>query len=81
MKYILSQCIFTGFVLALYFAFEVLRKRGVKYRENRLFISVCFFSAIWSLGFSGVFAQTDPEKAYWCRAFGMIGTFLYLIIS
>jgi len=81
MKYILSQCIFTGFVLALYFAFEVLRKRRIKYRENRLLISVCFFSAIWSLGFFGVVIQTVPQYAYIWRAISVVGIFGYLICA
>ncbi len=79
MKYILSQTIFTGFVLALYFALEMLRKRDLKYKENRLFVNTCVFSAVWSLGFFGVIMQTDPQKAYLWRAIGMVGTFGYLI--
>ncbi len=79
MKYILSQTIFTGFVLAIYFAVEVLRSRELKYKENKLFVNVCIFSAIWSLGFFGVIMQTDPQKAYLWRAIGMVGTFGYLI--
>ena len=79
MKYVLSQIIFTGFVLALYFAFELIRKRDLKYRENKLFIHVCVWSAIWSFGFFGVILQTVPDKAYLWRAIGMIGTIGYLI--
>ena len=79
MTYVLSQIIFTGFVLALYFAFELIRKREMKYRENKLFIHVCIWSAIWSFGFFGVILQTVPDNAYLWRGIGMIGTFGYLI--
>ncbi|MBE5882899.1 MAG: response regulator [Lachnospiraceae bacterium] len=79
MKIFLSQTIFAGFVLAMYFAFVVLKKREWKYRENRVFVLLCLFSAIWSLGFFGVIMQTEPEKAYLWRAIGMVGTFGFLI--
>ncbi len=81
MKYILSQTIFTGFVLALYFVIEMLRKREMKYKENRLFVLVCVCSAIWSFGFFGVILQTEPEQAYLWRGIGMVGTFGYLIAA
>ena len=79
MKLLLSQIIFIGLILAIYFIIGILRKREWKYRENRLFVTVCFFSAIWSFGFWGVIIQTDPQKAYLWRAIGMVGTFGYLI--
>ncbi len=78
-KYICPQLLFAGFVLSLYYAFSHLRKKNLKNRENLLFVLFCFSSAIWSFGFYGVFIQTIPEKAYVWRAFGMIGTFGYLI--
>lgn len=81
MKYILSQTIFAGFILALYFAVGMLRSRERKYKENRLFILVCIFSAIWSFGFFGVIMQTDPQNGYFWRAIGMVGTFGYLIAA
>ena len=80
-KYICPQLLFAGFVLALYFALVHLRKKEWKHKENPLFVAFCFSSAIWSLGFFGVFIQTVPEKAYVWRAFGMIGTFGYLITA
>lgn len=79
MNFIFSETLFTFFVLALYFSIETFRKGALKYTENRLFAIFCLSSAIWSLGFFGVIIQTDPENAYVCRAFGMIGTFAYLI--
>lgn len=81
MKYVFSQTIFTGLVLAVYFAIEMLRKREMKYRENRLFVQLCIFSAIWSFGFFGVIMQTNPQKAYFWRAIGMVGTFGFLITA
>ena len=79
MKFIFPQILFACFVLALYFAIVVFRKREFKYTENRLFFTFCLSSAVWSLGFYGVFVQTVPERAYAWRALGMIGTFAYLI--
>lgn len=81
MKYLISQIIFTGFVLASYFAIEMLRKRDMKYKENKLFVIVCICSAIWSFGFFGVIMQTMPSKAYFWRGIGMIGTFGFLIAA
>lgn len=80
-KYICPQLLFAGFVLSLYYAFSHLRKRDLKNKENLLFVLFCLSSAIWSFGFYGVFIQTIPEKAYLWRAFGMIGTFGYLITA
>ncbi len=79
MNHVFSQLMFTGFVLALYFVIQVLHKREMKYKENRLFVFVCIFSSLWSFGFYGVNIQTVPEKAYLWRAIGMVGTFGYLI--
>lgn len=79
MKHVLSQIMFTGFVLALYFVIQVLRKREMKYKENRLFVFACLFSAIWSFGFFGVNIQTNPENGYLWRAIGMVGTFGFMI--
>lgn len=79
MKYIFSQALFAGFVMASYFAIIIFRKKEWKYIENRLFFIFCISSAIWSLGFFGVFVQTVPDNAYSWRALGMIGTFGYLI--
>ena len=79
MKHVLSQIMFTGFVLALYFVIQVLRKREMKYKENRLFVFACLFSAIWSFGFFGVNIQTNPENGYLWRAIGMVGTVGFMI--
>lgn len=79
MKYGVSLLIYADFILALYFALVLFRKNKWKYTENRMFMVFCLSSAIWSLGFFGVFIQTEPDKAYMWRAIGMIGTFSYLI--
>ncbi len=80
-KYICPQLLFAGFVLSLYYAFSHLKKNGIKNKENLLFVLFSLSSAIWSFGFYGVFIQTVPDKAYIWRAFGMIGTFGYLITA
>jgi len=81
MRYLFSQIIFAGGVLAGYFSLEVLRKKDLRYKENQFFLGVCISSVIWSLGFFGVNIQTVPQKAYFWRAIGMMGTFGYLIFA
>lgn len=81
MSRICPQLLFAGFVLALYFTLAHLKKSDWKYKENRLFVGFCFFSAVWSFGFYGVFIQLIPDNAYLWRAIGMIGTFGYLITA
>lgn len=81
MKYVLSMSLFACFVFALYFATQFIWSREQKYLENRLFSVFCLSSAIWSLGFTGVILQTNPDKAYLWRALGMIGVFSYLITA
>ena len=79
MKHIFPFIIFAAFVIAVYFIIEQIRKKELKYTENRLFTIFCLCSAIWSFGFCGVFLQTDTSVAYIWRAIGMVGTFGYLI--
>lgn len=81
MKYFFSVSLFVFGVLAGYFAFRILVSRERKYMEYRMLALLCVASGIWSLGFGPLLLQTDPDKAYLCRSFGMIGTFLYLIMA
>ena len=78
-RYIFPEILFTGFVLAIFFAVIILKQKEWKYPENRLFLIFCLSSAVWSFGFFGVLIQTIPDKAYTWRAIGMVGTFAYLI--
>ena len=80
MKFIFSQTMFAGFGIALFLSIQTIYKKEMKYLENRLFSALCFSSAVWSLGFYGIILQTDPDVAYYWRAFGMIGVFSYLIL-
>lgn len=80
MKLIFPYILFTCFISALYLSIMVYKKEEKKYRENRLFSLLCFFSALWSLGFWGVNIQTIPDNAYVFRGIGMIGVFAYLIL-
>ena len=81
MEYLFAEILFACFILALYFIFSITTKKMYKYPIVKIFMAFCLSSAIWSFGFFGVFMQKIPEKAYAWRAFGMIGTFGYLIIS
>lgn len=79
LKYACPIILFIFCILALCFAFTILWSENRKDTENRLLITLCFSSAIWSIGFGALILQTDTEMAYWCRVFGMIGTMMYLI--
>lgn len=81
MRLIFPYILFTCFCAALYLSFLYYKKEERKYPENHLFSLMCFFSAIWSLGFWGVNIQTNAEYAYFFRAIGMIGIFSYLICT
>lgn len=79
MKYFFAVSLLCGGILAIYFLLQFFWRKEKKYIENRL-VAVCSFSsAIWSMGFGVLILQTDETWAYYCRAFGMIGVFLYLI--
>lgn len=78
-KYACPIVLFIFCILAICFAFTILWSEDRKDTENRLLITLCFSSAIWSIGFGALILQTNTEVAYWCRVFGMIGTMLYLI--
>lgn len=81
MKYLFSEILFFGFIIALYCAFRMLLTRKNKSLENRLFFALSVSSAIWSLGFYKIIIQTDTLAAYHWRVFGMIGVFSYLIAA
>ena len=81
MRFILSQLLFTEFIIALFFSITFLIRNRLIHRENRLFFIFCMSSTIWSLGFYGVHIQTQPEYAYFWRGIGMVGTFGYLITA
>ncbi|MDD6169199.1 MAG: ATP-binding protein [Lachnospiraceae bacterium] len=81
MKYFFSINLFVYCVIAFYLALQFIWSKEKKYIESKLVAGFCFSSGIWSLGFGTLLLQTDPDKAYLCRSFGMIGVFLYLIIA
>lgn len=81
MNLIFPYILFTCFIMALYLSVRQYGMEGLKYSENRLFSLMCFFSAMWSLGFWGVNIQTEPDRAYFFRAVGMVGVFTYLILA
>lgn len=81
MKYVFFLTIFIFFVLALALAFQFLSGGNYKYHSNRLVAAFCMSSAVWSLGFSIMIIQKEPQMAYYCRSAGMFGVFLYLIFA
>ncbi len=80
-KYICPLILFASSVLAYFLTILILWSPERKETENKLLAALCLGSGIWSMGFGALFLQTDPEIAYHCRAIGMIGTMLYLIIA
>ena len=80
-KYACPIILFIFSVLAIVFATMILCSEERKDKENKLLFVFCISSAIWSIGFGALILQTDPEWAYRCRVFGMIGTIMYLIIA
>jgi len=81
MKLIFPYLLFSCFVLALYLSILHHIDAKAKHTENRLFSLLCLSSAVWSFGFWGVIIQTEPDKAYFFRAIGMIGVFTYLLMA
>ncbi len=81
MSYYISCILFAGGIYALYTAAKIFFSKERRYMENKLFATQCIGSGIWSLGFAELYLQTDPDIAYYCRSIGLIGTFIYLIIS
>ena len=80
-KYLCPIVLFIFSVLAIFFAFIILCSEERKDTENKLLVAFCLSSSIWSIGFGALILQTNPQWAYYCRVFGMIGTIMYLIIG
>ena len=78
-KYVCPIILLIFSVLAVFYACIILLSEHRKDTENKLLVVFCMSSAIWSVGFGALILQTEPEWAYRCRVFGMIGTILYLI--
>ena len=79
MKYICPMILYTCCILAFYFALHIICSHSRWDYSHRLLAYMCTGSGVWSLGFAAMSLQSSPEFAYYCRAFGLIGTFLYLI--
>lgn len=79
MEYICPVILYTCCIFAFYFAVTILCSPARRDYAHRLLVCMCFGSGIWSLGFAAMSLQSSPEYAYYCRAIGLIGTFLYLI--
>lgn len=78
-KYFFVICLLIGCILAVYFLLQIFFSIEKKHFENRMVAVCCASSAIWSLGFGVLILQKNTEWAYYCRSFGMIGVFLFLI--
>lgn len=81
MKYICPCFLYVCSTLSFYFALRILCSRTRKDIGSRLIALMCIGSGIWSVGFGAMILQSSPEAAYRCRAFGLIGTFIYLIMA
>lgn len=81
MKYICPLFLLICSILSLYFALRIIFSEDRKDTDKLLSALMCIGSFIWSTGFGALLIQTSPERAYYCRAFGMSGVFLYLITA
>lgn len=79
MKLLFPIIMYTNGVLAAYLMYRYLILKGKRYIEDKIFMIMCFGSAVWSIGFAALFMQEEPDNAFICRAIGMIGVFLYMI--
>lgn len=79
MKLIFPLIMYTSSVLAVCMMFQYLVLREKHYLEDKFFMVMCIGSAVWSFGFAALFMQENAEDAFLCRAFGMVGTFVYMI--
>ena len=78
MKYFVSAFLLVNGTLAAYIGLRQCFHLTIKYIETKLLVAVCIASSIWSIGFGLLQIQTDPQIAYYCRSFGMVGVFVYL---
>lgn len=81
MKLIFPAITYTNAVLAIYIVCRYMIPRKKRYKDDWIFTGVCVGSIIWSLGFAALFLQNRVEAAFWCRAVGMSGVFLYIIAA
>lgn len=79
MKLIFPLIMYTSSVLAVCMMLQYLVLREKHYLEDKFFMVMCIGSAVWSFGFAALFMQESAEDAFLCRAFGMAGTFVYMI--
>jgi len=78
---IFAIILFSFGAAAFYMGISALRYKYREFRENRLLGLMCLASSVWSFGFGIVFVQRDTSIAYWGRAYGMIGVFVYMMTA
>jgi len=66
--------------VAVYIGVLCLKARAKEYRGNLVMGILALSSALWCYGFGVLYLSTDIEIAYWCRAVGMVGVFMYIIL-
>ncbi len=81
MIYVCPVILFACSVLTFYFGLKILFSQSKKDNSFRLLAYMCISSGIWSLGFATMAMQKNFEIAYYCHTFGMMGVFMYLILS
>lgn len=81
MKYFIEVIFIVDTVLAFYYVVNYHIAKKIQSREEKLFVRSSFASGIWSIGFGLLPIQTDSQMAYYCRSFGMLGVFMYLIFA
>lgn len=76
---ILSYLLWGFAVISVYISVEEAFRKTAEKKAKYLFIAYQLGSAVWSMFFGLLLAQTDPEMAADMRIPGMVGMFCYLI--
>ena len=81
MKTLFSSILLIDSIIAFYLFLSPIWQSKKLATANKALHLYALASAIWSLGFGMLFLQTDTEKAYFWRSFGILGTVMYMITA
>ena len=77
---ILSYLIFGLSIVSFILGINYL-KMDINNKKNWYYLFTTIGSTVWGLGFGFLLVQTNETYALYCRAFGMIGVFLFAIFG
>lgn len=79
MKYFLTFLIYTIAIITIKTGISMLKYKSQSRKQYVIYAISAFCSGIWSIGFSMIWIQTNPEIARIWRAIGMIGVFCMFV--